>query len=72
MMNVWGRWIAVALVAAGLGVAGLEAYMSAVAKRRAAAAAVVSGKTLGVTDPELPTAAGVAHTEPSAMPRLTD
>jgi hypothetical protein len=72
MMEMWGRWIAVALVAAGLGMAGLEAYIGIVAKRRAAAAGVESGRSTGAIEPELPIAAGIGETEPSAMPRLTD
>ena len=72
MMHVWGRWIAMVLVAAGLGVAGLEAYVGVVAKRRAAAAAVQSGRGPGAIEAELPIAAGIGQTEPSAMPRLTD
>jgi hypothetical protein len=59
-------------VAVGLGVAGLEAYIGVVAKRRAAAAGVQSGRISGAIEPELPIAAGIGHTEPSAMPRLTD
>jgi hypothetical protein len=72
MMQMWGRWIAVALVAAGLGVAGLEAYTGVVAKRRAAAAGVLSGRAPGAIEPEQPIAAGIGQTELSAMPRLTD
>ena len=72
MMRVWGRWIAAALVAAGLGVAGLQAYVGVTVKRRTAAADVPSGREPGVTEPELPIAAGIGQTEPAAMPRLTD
>jgi hypothetical protein len=72
MMNVWGRWVAVALVAAALGMAGLEAYVSVVAKRRAAAADVQSGRGTGTIEPKLPIAAGIGETELAAMPRLTD
>jgi hypothetical protein len=72
MMNVWGRWIAIALVAAGLGMAGLEAYIGFVAKRRAAAAAAHSERGSDAIALELPTPAGIGENEPSALPRLTD
>jgi hypothetical protein len=68
---VWGRWIAVALVAVGLGVAGLELSARMGAERRAAAAAAESALFADAADPELPIAAEIGETEPSALPRLT-
>jgi hypothetical protein len=71
IMDVWGRWIAVVLVAIALGVAGLERSAGTAAERRTATAIAGSASSIGAIASELPTAAEVGQTEPSVQPRLT-
>jgi hypothetical protein len=68
---MWHRWIAAALVAIGLSLAGLELSACVAAERRAAAAAAASEPATDAIKPELPVAAEVGETELSAPPRLT-
>jgi hypothetical protein len=68
---MWHRWTVAALVVIGLGVAGLELSACVAAERRAAAAATMSESATDAIESELPVAAEIGETEPSAPPRLT-
>jgi hypothetical protein len=69
MTGLWGRWLAVALVAIGLGLAGLERSACVAAEQQAAVWA--SGASVAADDMESELSVGSHETEPSALPRLT-
>jgi hypothetical protein len=69
MTGLWGRWLAVALVAIGLGLAGLERSACVAAERQAAVWA--SGAAVAADDMMSELSVGHDETEPSALPRLT-
>ena len=69
MTVLFTRWLAVALVAIGLGVVGL--HRSVCIADEHAAASARSGLFTDALEPELPIGAEVDEVEVSASPRLT-
>jgi hypothetical protein len=70
MTLLFTRWLVVALVAIGLGVAGL--YRSVcIADERVVHPTVREGRLPSAPEPELPIGAEVDQSEVSASPRLT-
>ena len=71
MTSLWGRWLAVALVAIGLGVAGLELAVCVAAEDHTAPRSVGAPAAADAATSQSPSGAVIDETEPSALPRLT-
>jgi hypothetical protein len=69
MTGLWGRWLAVALAAIGLGLAGLERSACVAGEQQAAVWA--SEASVAAADVKSELSVGSDETEPSALPRLT-
>jgi len=69
MIIVWTRWLAVALVAIGAGVAGLQLSVCLADEHRATTSR--PSLVAATLEPDLMAGAEIDESEPSASPRLT-
>jgi hypothetical protein len=69
MTVVWTRWLAVALMAIGAGLAGLQLSVCLADEHRATSDR--PGLVAATLEPDLMTGAEIDESEPSASPRLT-
>jgi len=71
MISIWGRWLAVALMTIGLGVAGLELAVCVAAEEHTAPRSVGAPAATDPSTARSASGAVIDETEPSAPPRLT-